>query len=374
MLDPIINFFTWIFQMIGKGVGIVIAWLLWPFLIAARWYRQKGWILKTVIGAIIVVVLGGYLYFFYQAAWVRGYDNEYTASFDLASRAVSAGEQINVDGSGNSTRTCGRSAIVDISADLLDFNVNRNQWISATLLYKLGLFGIPWDATPWFDNKASFQRGIHRAVTRTSVELADVLGRVRGSSQIDVDLQSARGNLQIDEFNWYFGLNPPGVKQTAWSSYRQAIKELNDYNLRLEGCSAAFDARADNLMQFLDRVAKDIGSITATIRDRSEQFNGGWFDTRADNLFMEAKGQLYAYRGLLAAARADFEDIVRIRNLSGLWDSMDRQILSALELDPLIISNGKEDGFVMPTHLTTIGFYILRVRTNLTELRDVLRN
>lgn len=374
MLDPIINFVTWVFQMIGRGLGLVIAWILWPFLWAVRWYRQKGWILKTIVGAIVVVVLAGYLYFFYQAIWVRGYDNDYAAAFDLANRAVSAGEQINVDGSGQSTKTCGRSAIVDISADLIDFNVNRNQWISATLLYKLGLFGIPWDATPWFDNKASFQRGIHRAVTRTSVELADVLGRVRGSSQIDEDLQSARGNLQIDEFNWYFGLNPPGVKQTAWSSYRQARKELSDYNLRLENCSAAFDARADNLMQFLDRVAKDIGSITATIRDRSEQYNGGWFDLQADNLFMEAKGQLYAYRGLLAAARADFEDIVRTRNLAGLWDSMDRQILSALELDPLIISNGQEDGFVMPTHLTTIGFYILRVRTNLTELRDVLRN
>ncbi len=374
MLDPIINFVTWIFQMIGKAIGMVIAWLLWPFLVAARWYRNKGWILKTVVGAIIVFILVGYCYFFWQAVWVRGYDNKYTDGFDLANRAVSAGEQINVDGSGQSTKTCGRSAIVDVSADLIDFNVNRNQWISATFLYKLGLFGIPWDATPWMDNKASFQRGIHRAVTRTSVELADVLGRIRGSSQIDVDLQSARGNLQIDEFNWYFGLNPPGVKQTAWSSYRQAMKEMNDYNLRLENCSAAFDARADNLMQFLDRVAKDIGSITATIRDRSEQYDGGWFDMRADNLFMEAKGQLYAYRGLLIAARADFEDIVEIRNLGGLWDSMDRQILSALELDPLIISNGREDGFVMPTHLTTIGFYILRVRTNLTELRDVLRN
>lgn len=374
MLDPIVDFFTWALRMVGKGVGMAIAWIVRPFLGAVRWYRRKGWILKTVLGAIVLAILAGYLYFFWQAAWVRGHDNDYTAALDLANRGVSAGERVDVDGDENSARTCGRSAIVDVSADLIDFNVNRNRWISATLLYKLGLFGIPWDATPWFDNKASFQRGIHRAVTRTSVELADVLGRVRGSSRIDDDLQSARGNLQIDEFNWYFGLNPPGVRQTAWSSYRQARKEIGDYNLRLENCSAAFDARGDNLMQFLDRVAKDIGSITATIRDRSERYNGGWFDTRADNLFMEARGQLYAYRGLLAAARADFEDIVRTRNLAGLWDGMDRQILSALELDPLIVSNGREDGFVMPTHLTTIGFYILRVRTNLIELRDVLRN
>ncbi len=146
-----------------------------------------------------------------------------------------------------------------------------------------------------------------------------------------------------------------GLRQTAWSSYRQARKEIGDG-------SAAFDARGDNL------VPRQGGG------PRSERYNGGWFDTRADNLFMEARGQLYAYRGLLAAARADFEDIVRTRNLAGLWDGMDRRILSALELDPLIVSNGREDGFVMPTHLTTIGFYILRVRTNLIELRDVLGN
>jgi len=172
----------------------------------------------------------------------------------------------------------------------------------------------------------------------------------------------------------FIGLFSQRRKQRMRTDRVRGSSRIGDCNLRLENCSAAFDARGDNLMRFLDRVAKDIGSITATIRDRSERYNGGWFDTRADNLFMEARGQLYAYRGLLAAARADFEDIVRTRNLAGLWDGMDRRILSALELDPLIVSNGREDGFVMPTHLTTIGFYILRVRTNLIELRDVLRN
>ena len=51
---------------------------------------------------------------------------------------------------------------------------------------------------------------------------------------------------------------------------------------------------------------------------------------------------------------------------------MEEQTLSAINLDPLIVSNGKEDGWLMPTHLTTIGFYILRVRSNLIELRSIL--
>ena len=147
MLDPIVDFFTWALRMVGKGVGMAIAWIVRPFLGAVRWYRRKGWILKTVLGAIVLAILAGYLYFFWQAAWVRGHDNDYTAALDLANRGVSAGERVDVDGDENSARTCGRSAIVDVSADLIDFNVNRNRWISATLLYKLGLFGIPWDAT-----------------------------------------------------------------------------------------------------------------------------------------------------------------------------------------------------------------------------------
>ena len=51
---------------------------------------------------------------------------------------------------------------------------------------------------------------------------------------------------------------------------------------------------------------------------------------------------------------------------------MDEQLRSTIELDPLVVSNGKEGGFIMPTHLTTIGFYILRVRANLVEIRSIL--
>ena len=50
MLDPIIAFFERIFTLIGHGIGVVIAWILWPFMAATRWYRSKGWALKTIVG------------------------------------------------------------------------------------------------------------------------------------------------------------------------------------------------------------------------------------------------------------------------------------------------------------------------------------
>ena len=374
MLDPVIDFFKSVFSAIGAALARLFALIIAPFVLIRNIYRNSHYIIKGILAFLLLCIIIPYAFFIWNVLWIRGYDPNYTASLDLTDYKVTAGERVNVDGGTDAGKTCGPSAIIDVSRDLIDFNVNRNSWISGSLMYKLGLFGIPWDATPWMDNKASFQRGVHRGVTSAAIEMRETLGRVRGSSERDKNIVKALSNLQIDEFNWYLGLNPVGFKQTSWSSYRQAHKELGQYNERLSACEAYFDARADNLSNFLDRIAKDIGSTTAVIKERAEQYNWGWFDTRADNVFLEANGQLYAYLGLLRAGRQDFQDIIRRRNLGNLWDTMESQLLSAVELNPFIISNGDEDGFVMPTHLTTMGFYILRVRTNLTEMRDVLKN
>ncbi|RVL21691.1 DUF2333 family protein, partial [Sinorhizobium meliloti] len=111
---------------------------------------------------------------------------------------------------------------------------------------------------------------------------------------------------------------------------------------------------------------------SAIIRERSEFHNGGWFDTRADDRFWFAFGQLYGYYGILSAAGADFENVVTQRGLAPIYTETMKQLRAALRIQPLIISNGREDGWIMPTHLATMGFYILRVRSNLVEMRDIL--
>ncbi|TIY00783.1 MAG: DUF2333 family protein, partial [Mesorhizobium sp.] len=229
-----------------------------------------------------------------------------------------------------------------------------------------------WDRTPFLDNKASFQRGVNQAIRRTAVELVDTLGRVRGTSQIDQNLQDARGAITFDEETWYFGLRPFGPKTPTPSFYRTAANSLRAFNDRLMKCEVVFNARADNLLQFVDRIASDIGSTSDLIRDRSQNFNSGWFDTRADDRFWFAYGQLYGYYGILTAAHHDFQQILDNRGLTPLWNSVEGQLKAALAIQPLIISNGREDGWIMPTHLTTMGFYVLRVRSNLVEVRSVL--
>jgi len=381
MLDRIVSFFTRTFQAIGRGLGLAVAYLLKPFVWLGDWFTRRGVILKIVLGLFVLGLVGLYGYFFWTTQVWTNFNPNYAAAYDRKTAASSRtphpeGGIITADEdtkpAATPAKTCRRSLVVDATANLVDFNVNQNAWISSMLLYKLGLFGLPWDKTPFFDNKAAFQRGVNQALRRTTVELVDTLGRVRGTSQIDADLQSARGALQFDEYTWYFSLSPFGPKTPTPSFYRSAIKDLRKFNHRLETCDAVFDARADNLLQFVDRIAKDIGATSAILRERSENYNSGWFDTRADDRFWFAYGQLYAYYGILTAARVDFADVIKERRLGALWDELEEQLRASLKIQPTIISNGAESGWLMPSHLATLGFYVLRVRSNLVEIRLVL--
>jgi hypothetical protein len=44
----------------------------------------------------------------------------------------------------------------------------------------------------------------------------------------------------------------------------------------------------------------------------------------------------------------------------------------AAGMDPLIVSNGAPDGLLFPNHLAAQGFYLLRARTQMRELSNVL--
>ncbi|MEE9376133.1 MAG: DUF2333 family protein [Rhizobiaceae bacterium] len=368
MLDPVIEFFTMIFNRIGRGIGWMIAGLLWPFVAFTKWYKRRGWMIKAPIGLLLLALAVGYGYFIYQTQRWAGFNPNYANEYNFQPRITLSGD----GASDGDEKKCQPSAVVQVTSDLIDHTVNENKWISSMLLYKMGLFGVSWDHTPYLDDQASFQRGIHQATRRIGVELVDRLGRIRGTSQVDKSLQKARGKLQFDEYTWYFGLNPLGFQIPTPSYYREAQISLSKFNDRLGKCEALFDARADNLIQLLDRITSDIGSTSDILLKRSENFDSGWFDSRADDRFWFAYGQLYAYSGLLKAMRSDFADVVKNRGLGPLWTRMENQVNGALAIRPFIISNGAEDGWIMPTHLATIGFYVLRVRSNMVEVRDVL--
>lgn len=231
---------------------------------------------------------------------------------------------------------------------------------------------------PWLhpayglDNMPNYQLGILYAASRFAIEMGDVLGRTRGSSAIDPDLDRAAGLLKYDGTVWYWGSGNFVPTATSDSQYMKGVAALMSYNKRLADGDATYDRRTDNLMTLLDRIASDLGSASAALDERALQSNAGFFDTRADDLFYNIKGRLYGYTLILRDVGADFGTVIGDKQVNGLWEQMMMSLRTAAEMDPLLVANGKQDGLFVPSHLSAQGFYLLRARTQLRELTDVL--
>lgn len=392
MLDPVIDFVKGLFARIAAFILSIKSLFLPPAKNAESGKRKSFWVIRyavrlTVLFAILIWTVP----FVWQASYIRDFDLGYPQKVLRTTHMVSADEQVEVGGDAKTTRTHDRSMLVDMEVYLLNFSIDKNEWVPAMPQYKFGFFGIPWANTPFMDNKAAFQHGVLNALRRTAVELNDTLGRIRGTSEADPDLQMARGNIQYDdETYWFNPFNPRlpfGPVQPSPYVFRKAENLYRSYNDRLAKGDALFDTRSDNLNQFLDRVSKDIGSTVDKLSKRAnsarydaktdkfipgKDYNLGWFDFHADDYFYEALGEMYAYHGLLQAARVDFDYVVRTRGLGDIWDQMEEHVAEAAALNPLIVSNGSRDGFIMPAHLASMSEIMLRARANMSEIEAVL--
>jgi len=231
---------------------------------------------------------------------------------------------------------------------------------------------------PWLhpaaglDNMPNYQLGILYASSRFAIELGDALGRTRGSSAIDPDLDRAAGLLKYDGTIWYWGSSNFVPTATADSQYLQGVEALRNFNRRLASGDATYDRRADNLIAFLDRVSSDLGSASAALDERALQSNAGYFDFLADDVFYNIKGRLYGYALILRDVGSDFGLVIAEKQASAIWEQMMASLRTAAEMDPLIVANGKQDGLFVPSHLSAQGFYLLRARTQLKEVADAL--
>ncbi len=223
------------------------------------------------------------------------------------------------------------------------------------------------------DNMPNFQIGLVYALSRFSIEMTDVLGRTRGSSQADADLDKASGLLKYDGTIWIWepstSLLPTA---SAERQYRSAGKSLMRYNARLANGSAVYDKRADNLIAFLERVSADLGSASAALDAQTMGSNAGWFDTKADDIFYATKGRLYGYYMLLREIGVDFQEVIAEKNVEKVWAQMLDSMRTAAAMNPLIVTNGANDGLFVPSHLAVQGFYLLRARTQLKEVTNIL--
>jgi hypothetical protein len=237
-----------------------------------------------------------------------------------------------------------------------------------------------WPANhPWFlpgavlDNMPNYQQGIIQALRRFTLEMTDQIGRARGSSQADPDLERARSLLNYASDVWVWDINV-SLFPTATSpqQYKAAEEALLSYNKRLAAGSAVFDRRADNLLATLDRIAKDVGSSSAALEQQIEEHSGDWLDFQADDRFYRTKGELYAYALLLRELGKDVDPVIKERGLQTVWANMIENLSTAAELHPWVVVNGAPDSQIMPSHLAAQGFFLLRARAQMYEIIDIL--
>ncbi len=259
----------------------------------------------------------------------------------------------------------GQSHAVAVAAALVDREVNQTGWVANNPFFT---------PSALLDNMPAYQQGIVSALARFSFELADQIGRTRGSSEIDADLKNASGLLQYSGTVWMWD---PSVSlaptATSEEQYEKARKALERYNLRLANGEAVFERRGDNLLATMERIALDIGSSSAVLERQVAEHSSDFLDFQADDMFYNIKGQTYAYYIVLRALGADFENVLADRELSGVYGQMLNSLHEAAALDPWVVTNGAPDGLFPNAHLAAQGFYLLRARTQLREISDILR-
>ena len=256
------------------------------------------------------------------------------------------------------------SLSVAVVAALIDREINTHSWVMNDPFFK---------PSSLLDNMPNFQQGMFSSFSRFAIELRDQVGRSRGSSAADSDLEMAAGLLpypgDIWIFNFSLSLLPTA---SAERQYLRAREALLSYNQRLATGDAIFERRSDNLQATLDRIALDLGASSAAIEQHVRDHSDDWIDTQSDDLFYNIKGQAYGYFMILTALREDFGGVIVDRDLASVWDHLQASLLAILELDPLIVLNGAPDDLYPANHLLAQGFYLMRARTQLREITNIL--
>jgi hypothetical protein len=256
----------------------------------------------------------------------------------------------------------GGSQAVALAAALIQREVGDTAWPANDPFFLPG-----WA----LDNMPNFQHGLQQALARFATEMADQIGRSRGSASADTDLTAARSLLNNAPDVWY--VDAGSLAANSETQYLKAMVALQNYNGRLAQGRATFEPRADNLIGILDRIGKDLGAASNAIDQEIDLYAGDWYDLNADNVFYYNKGLLYANALLLRDLGTDFKAVLDERGAGNIWQRMIDSMLEGASLQPLIVINGKPNAMIAPNHLTTQGFYLLRARTQLEEMTDILQ-
>lgn len=307
--------------------------------------ERSGRGLRRLLVTVAVLAVAALLYYVIGAFWVHEIDDDPAFGTELvvpedASRAVA------------------------VAAALIDREVNQHRWVANDPFFLPGYL---------LDNMPAYQNGIMTALGRFAVELRDRVARARGSSAVDPNLEDAAGRINYPGNVWIFEWSGTPVQPSSESQYRRGMEDLLQYNERLAQGQAVFERRADNLMWTIDRISDDLGGSMAALAQEVDLHATSLLDFNADDLFYNVKGKLYAYYLILRELEKDYANIINERNLQLVWGELLQSMRLGAVLHPWVVTNGPLDSQAVPNHLAAQGFLLLRARTKLEEIVDILQ-
>jgi hypothetical protein len=300
-----------------------------------------AFVLRAVVMLLLLIVL---VYYPVGMIWVHTVNDSPdagTSSFEIA----------------------GGSHAVSAAAALVDREINQHHWTPSDPFFYPGAA---------LTRMPAFQRGIMAAVARFTIELSDQMARTRGSSGVDEDVQKANGLFNYSPYVWMWDLNTSWLPTASSATqYRAGLEALVRYNQRLAKGEAVFERRADNLLEAMNRMAADLGSSSSDISHYIEGSSQSSFGSAAE-LFYFTKGRLYANYIILSALQKDYAVVIEERQLSNAWAKMLESLRIGMSYNHFFVLNFSPDSTLLANHLASQGFYLMRARTQMREITDIL--
>lgn len=256
---------------------------------------------------------------------------------------------------------------IDMAAALVLREVEDTAWVPNDPAFLPGA---------WLRNMKAYQEGLIYSQSRFAFELADSLGRSRGASGVDPDLDRAAGLLRFPGNVWRFDFEKSWAPTvTSEAQYRSAARALASYNMRLAQGQAIFDPRPDNLSATLERIESDISSqANALINHVERHAEGRPTATTANETFYTTKGRLYGYLMVLDALGTDFDAVIDQAGARLVWDGMLASLRKAAVIHPVFLTDSPPGTMILPSHTSELGFFTLRAQTQMGDVLAIMRD
>ncbi|MBQ1612991.1 MAG: DUF2333 family protein [Alphaproteobacteria bacterium] len=252
-----------------------------------------------------------------------------------------------------------QSQTIEIIEVLIDREVNQNIWTP-----NLPLFFPAY----CLDNMPNFQKGIVRGVRGFMRSLSK---SVRcGDNDDDLNyLKNAMNFLAYPENVWLVSpTNKLKIAPSSSSQYRKARKNLKKFNNSLEEERCFWLKDEKSLYNINNAAIRGLKTAERQLKNEIREGNKTWFDTSADNVFYLNQGRIYAQLMILTKLGRDYKQVLTADDLYQDWTVMLRALQDAVEISPEVVLNGNLSSALMPNHLVSMAYYVVKAEKVLMKI------